>query len=102
MTRIRWTSDNANYLTPAFAFKSERVSEIEELEGDECRYRTWIAFGGFTAGRYKKKYGDAFQRLVMEFCRDLKERSEKTYTQDGVVLNDAERNEDIGEVSGTV
>jgi hypothetical protein len=82
VTRIRWVSDNANYLVPRFVGKSERVNEIEEIENGKTRYRTWITFGGIAAKNIQKKYEKALQCRVTEFCHDLKERSEKLHAQD--------------------
>ncbi|EME82273.1 uncharacterized protein MYCFIDRAFT_215631 [Pseudocercospora fijiensis CIRAD86] len=59
VTRIRWTSDNANLLTPAFVLKTERVNEIEETSDGHCKYRTWLTFDGFSAKTMKKKYEKA-------------------------------------------
>jgi len=75
-TRIRWASDNANLMTPSFIIKTERVNDI--LEGDDdnsCTYRTWITFAGMSANSVKKKYGEAWQARVVDFCEDLKSRS---------------------------
>lgn len=82
-TRIRWASDNANLMTPAFIMKTERVNDIVEGENDtSCTYRTWIAFAGMAAKGVKKKYGGAWQARVMDFCEDLKARSEAMYQKE--------------------
>lgn len=92
ITRIRWVSDNANYLIPRFVGKSERVNEFEEMSDGTTKYRTWIAFGGLAAKNLKKKYEKALQARVAEFCQDLKERSEQLYKQ----------NPELGTTNGTV
>ncbi|KAF7192936.1 hypothetical protein HII31_05747 [Pseudocercospora fuligena] len=79
VTRIRWTSDNANLLTPGFVLKTERVNEIEETSDGHCKYRTWLTFDGFSAKTMKKKYEKALVARLPEFCEDLKERSMKLY-----------------------
>lgn len=85
ITRIRWTSDNANLLTPGFILKQERVNEIEETgtDGNSCKYRTWITFAGMASKNLKKKYGEAYQQRVVDFVRDLRERCEKVYKEEG-------------------
>lgn len=78
ITRIRWALDNANLLTPAFVMKTERVNEIEEsADGESCKYRTWITFSGLGAKSMRRKYGEALQARVVDFCEDLKARSLK-------------------------
>lgn len=81
ITRIRWTSDNANLLTPGFYFRSERVNEIEETPDGHTKYRTWLTFDGFSAKSLKKKYEKALMTRLPEFCEDLKERSIKMYKE---------------------
>lgn len=82
VTRIRWVSDNANYLIPRFVIKSERVNEIEEKGDSACVYRTWITFSGFAAKNWKKKHERDFQQRVVEFCEDLKKRCEEMHEED--------------------
>lgn len=74
--------DNANLFAPGFIMKTERVNEIEELEDGGTRYRTWITFAGMGAKSWKKKYAEATQQRVQDFCRDLKRRSEELYAKD--------------------
>jgi hypothetical protein len=75
VTRIRWTMDNAGILAPGFMLKTERINEIEELEDGTTVYRTWITFGGLGAKFVKKKYEQALQGKLVDFCRDLRKRS---------------------------
>lgn len=82
ITRIRWTSDNANLLTPGFVLKQEHVNEIEEIDDRSCKYRTWLTFAGMTSKNLRKKYGEAYQQKIQDFARDLKERSAKLYKED--------------------
>ncbi|PPJ52948.1 hypothetical protein CBER1_11616 [Cercospora berteroae] len=79
VTRIRWVSDNANYLIPRFVMKTERVTEIEESSssGNEtCTVRTWITFSGFAAKNWKKKHEKEMQARIKGFVEDLRERCE--------------------------
>ncbi|KAM3417355.1 hypothetical protein BST61_g5605 [Cercospora zeina] len=100
VTRIRWVSDNANYLIPRFVMKTERVTEIEESSSfsssspsslsptsasgagwekkkkQTCIIRTWITFSGFAAKNWKKKHEKEMQRCIAQFVEDLKGRCE--------------------------
>ncbi|EMF11874.1 uncharacterized protein SEPMUDRAFT_149730 [Sphaerulina musiva SO2202] len=81
VTRIRWVSDNANYLVPGFVIKDERVNEIEEKGDDACVYRTWITFSGFAAKNWKKKHEKDFQQKIVDFCEDMKRRCEAMHKE---------------------
>lgn len=83
-TRVRWVSDNANYMIPGWVIKSERVNEIEEkgADGKACVFRMWITFSGFAAKNWKKKHEKDMQARVKEFCDDLKGRCERMFEED--------------------
>ncbi|CAK4030938.1 Hypothetical predicted protein [Lecanosticta acicola] len=96
VTRIRWCLDNANLLAPSFILKTERVNEIEESQdGKTCKYRTWITFSGLGANSMKKKFGEALQARVVDYCEDLKERSIKLQKEE-----QAKRKGNTGGVNG--
>lgn len=107
VTRIRWTSDNANLLTPGFVLKQERVNEIEEMDDVSCKYRTWLTFAGMTSKSLRKKYGEAYQQKMQDCARDLKERCEKLYKEDqkgatvGKAIVGGPKNEPKTEVNST-
>ncbi|KAF2170919.1 hypothetical protein M409DRAFT_18890 [Zasmidium cellare ATCC 36951] len=82
ITRIRWTSDNANLLTPGFVLKQECVNEIEENDDGTCKYRTWLTFAGMASKNLKKKFGEAYQQKMQDFVRDLRERCVQLYEED--------------------
>lgn len=76
VTRIRWTMDNAGLLAPGFMLKSERVVEIEELEGGkECVVRCWISFAGLGAKLVKRKWEGTLQERALDLMADLRKRS---------------------------
>lgn len=82
ITRIRWTSDNANLLMPGFVLKQERVNEIEETNDGNCKYRSWLTFAGMKSKNLKKKSGEAYQQRIQDFVEDLRERCEKLYREE--------------------
>ncbi|KAK4501570.1 hypothetical protein PRZ48_007379 [Zasmidium cellare] len=112
VTRIRWTSDNANLLTPGFVLKEERVNEIEEMDDGTCKYRTWLTFAGMASKSLRKKYGEAYQQKIQDFARDLRERCVVLYKEDqkggtavevglGKVGAEGERLQPVAEIHST-
>lgn len=76
VTRIRWTMDNAGILAPGFMLRTERVCEIEEVEGGgECVFRTWQSFAGLGAKLVRRKWEAVLQERSEDFVRDLRRRS---------------------------
>ncbi|KAK4622151.1 hypothetical protein CLAFUR4_07478 [Fulvia fulva] len=97
ITRIRWVLDNANLFAPGFIMKTERVNEIEEMPNGGTKYRTWITFAGMGAKSWKKKYSEAIQQRVQDFCRDLKRRSEELYAKDAGFGSEGDKNPAVQE-----
>lgn len=76
VTRIRWTMDNAGLLAPGFVLKTERVCEIEELEGgNACVFRTWQTFAGLGAKVLRRKWEVVLRERSEDLVRDLRRRS---------------------------
>lgn len=62
----------------------ETVNEIEEAPEDSggCKYRVWMTFAGMASKSLRKKSGEAYQKKVVDYVRDLKEWAEKLYAED--------------------